>query len=515
MRTGSTGLRARTLPSLLGLLAAAALVATLAGCGGGGRDPPQASAAAAVADWGAPNADATNTRRVGGPIEARSVARLRVAWTVPLNALYTATPVVVGGVAYTQDMQSDVSAIDVASGRLRWKHVFGSADTGPNGVAVAGNRVYGATLTHAFALDTTSGRQLWSTNLARVPGEQIDMAPGASGGLVYVSTVPGNHEVVGTLWALDGASGRRVWKWEEVPASLWGHPDVNAGGGAWHPPAFDKRGGLYIGLGNPVAWPGTAEAPWGRSRPGDNRWDNSIVKLNARTGKLLWAKQVIPHDVYDWDLECPVILATAGGRRLALAGGKMGFVYAFDAETGALVWKRSVGLHNGHDGDNLRAMRGDYSRLRRGQRILPGDWGGIETPMASDGTTVYVPVNNLYVIFHNGIDQPEQQDLMQGTGEIVALDVATGRVRWDRKLPHSVYGAATVSNDVVFTTTFDGTVWGMRTDTGAVVWRSRLPAGTDAPVAIAGDTLLTGASLPLERRQHPAIVAYRLGDGAS
>jgi glucose dehydrogenase len=395
---------------------------------------------------------------------------------------------------------------------VRWTTTFDSPDTGPNGVNVVGGRVYGATLRSVFALDASSGRKLWSTNLSRVDGESIDMAPGVHGGLVYVSTVPGNHEVVGTLWALDASTGNRAWHWEEVPRGLWGRPEVNGGGGAWHPPAFDERGNLYIGLANPVAWPGTREDPWGRSRPGDNRWDNSLVKLDARTGRFLWGRQVIPHDVYDWDLECPVILAHADGRLVALAGGKMGFVYAFDAETGDLLWKRSVGLHNGHDDDNLMAMRGDYSHFEPGQRILPGDWGGIESAMASDGTTVYVPVNNLYVVYHDGIQQPEKQDLSAGTGEIVAIDIATGRVRWDRRLPHSVYGAATISNDVVFTTTFDGTVWGLDLRTGAPLWRSRLSEATDAPVAISGDTLMTAASFPLRSEgQELAIVAYRLG----
>ena len=291
---------------------------------------------------------------------------------------------------------------------------------------------------------------------------------------------------------------------------------MNAGGGAWHPPAFDERGGLYIGLANPVAWPGTREDPWGRSRPGDNRWDNSIVKLDARTGRFLWGRQVLPHDIYDWDLECPIILAHAGGRLVAIAGGKMGVVFAFDADTGALLWKRSVGIHNGHDHDDLAAMRGDYSNIRAGQRIYPGDWGGIQSAMASDGSTVYAPVNNLYTVYRNGIDQPRLQEVMSGTGEVVAIDVATGRVRWDRRLPHSVYGAATIANDVVFTTTLDGTVWGLDTRTGKQLWSAKLPEATDAPIAIAGDTLMTAASFPLRNEdQELAIVAYRLGAGGT
>jgi alcohol dehydrogenase (cytochrome c) len=429
---------------------------------------------------------------------------------MPLTAGYTATPVISGDVAYTQDSLSDVYAIDVGSGKLRWKAHLNSGDQGPNGVTIADGRVYGATNESAFALNKATGRLLWKTTLIRHVAEGIDMAPGQKDGLVYVSTVPATGGDVGTLWALDGASGRARWKWEEVPASLWGDPNVNGGGGLWHPPAFDDRGGLYIAIANPVPWPGTDTQPWGRSRPGPNRWDNSIVKLDARTGRFLWGTQVLPHDVYDWDLECPPILARVGGRKIVLTAGKMGFAFAFDAQTGTLLWKRSVGQHNGHDDDSRRAMHGEYAQFRYGVRMLPGDWGGVQTQMASDGRTLYVPVNNLYSIFHRQT-VPEQQNLAQGTGEIVAIEIATGRVRWDRRLPHSVYGGASISNDVVFTTTYDGTVWGLDVRTGATLWSARLPAGSDAPVGIAGDTILAGAGLPVEGGKNPALVAYRLG----
>jgi alcohol dehydrogenase (cytochrome c) len=494
---------------LLGLLAVAVALATTAGCGGSGDD----SATTGVRDWAAPGADLANTRHVGGPIDAASVGRLRVAWKVPLRAFYAATPMVVDGVAYTQDLQSNVYAIDAASGRVRWTHDYDQSDIGPNGVNVVDGRVYAVLPRAAIALDADSGRQLWETNLQQNESELIVMTPGVHDGRVYVSTVPGRGGAISTLWALDAETGRRLWKWEQVPRGLWGDPVVNGGGGLWHPPAFDERGGLYVAIANPVPFPGVAEAPWGSSRPGPNRWNNSIVKLDERTGRFVWGNQVLPHDIYDWDLECPPILATVGGRRVALSAGKMGFVYAFDADTGRLLWKRSVGIHNGHDDDNLLAIHGRFSRLRIGTKLYPGGWGGVETPMASDGRTVYVPVNNLPAIYTEmAYHPPSQPDPITGTGELVAIDVASGRVVWDRRLPHSPYGAATVVNDLVFTTTYEGTVWALRRGDGAVAWRARLGAGTDAPVAVAGDTLITAASLPLGEGQRLELVAYRLGD---
>jgi outer membrane protein assembly factor BamB len=498
----------------------AAVAATTLGCGGGGTDRAREArttrSASTITDgsWGAPNANLTNTRKVTGPIDAASVGRLRVAWSMPLPTLFTATPIVSGGVVYAQDMTSNVYAIDLTSGTLNWKTVYEDADNGPNGVSVGDGRVYGATTRRVFALDAATGRQLWARTLTRRQGELIDMAPGFARGSVYVSTVPAEGGVVSTLYSLDAATGRTRWSWGQVPASLWGRPEVNGGGGMWHAPALDGHGGLYASIANPVPWPGTKRYPWGRSRPGPNKWDNSIVKLDERTGRFVWGTQVLPHDVYDWDLQDPVILARSGGRAVALTAGKMGFVYAFDAGSGAMLWKRSVGLHNGHDGDDVRALHGDYSHFRLGQRILPGDWGGVQTPMASDGRTVFVPVNNLWAIYH-GQELPHQQDPLEGTGELEAIDIATGRVRWDRKLPHGDYGAASISGDVVFTTTYDGTVWALSTRSGKPLWRARLPAGNDAPLAIAGDTLVVGAGVALSKRARPALVAYRLDAGAA
>jgi outer membrane protein assembly factor BamB len=491
-------------------LGAVAIAAGLAGCGGRDHQPPTASKGA----WPLPNADVANTRHVRGPIDTTSVSRLRRAWTVPIAASgYATTPVVAGGVLYTEDLDSNVHAIDLRSGRSLWTKEYHDTNVGPNGVTVAGGRVYGATNSSAFALDQRTGRELWHTDLIRSPAEAIDMAPGYHDGTVYVSTALRTGGSVGILWALDAATGRRRWKWVQVPTGLWGHPDINAGGGLWHPPAFDGKGALYIGIGNPLPFPGTEEWPWGSSRPGANRWNNSLVKLDERTGRFVWGRQVLPHDIYDWDLECPPILAKVAGRPVVLASGKMGIVYAFDAASGKLRWKRPVGIHNGHDDDNLLALHGHAARLRVPVKIYPGNWGGVQTQMASDGRTVYVPVNNLYILY-SGQTESEQQDLMEGTGEIVALDVATGRVRWDRKLPHSVYGGATVANDVVFTTTYEGTAWGLDAHTGQVVWRSKLPAGNDAPVTVAGDTLITAGSLALDESQHLALVAYRLGGRA-
>jgi len=501
-------------------LAALAVAVAATGCGGTGeRERGRSTPRPNHAEWRLPNGDTSNTRRVGGPIDASSVRRLKLAWRVEIGPI-VANPVVARGVVYVQDMDSNVSAISLSSGRELWTHFFEQLSIGPNGVAVEGDRIYGATSTEAFAQQTRTGRVLWRRRLVRNAHEGIDMAPGLWRGAVYLSTVPVNRRRTygagarGTIWALDAGTGRPRWRWMTVPRDLWGRPDVNSGGGLWYPPAFDDDGQLYASVANPGPWAGTPRYPWGSSRLGPNRWTNSLVKLNARTGRFTWGRQVLPHDMYDWDLECPPILTQANGRPLVVVAGKMGFVYALDRASGRLVWKRSVGLHNGHDDDGRKTMAGGNGGLRSGERILPGQLGGVETPMAVDDDTVYVPVENNASI-HTGVAQGESESLLdKGGGEVVALDLASGRVKWDRRLPESAWGGVVVVNDLVFTPTFEGTVWALRAADGSVAWKARLPAGVNAPLAVVGDTLIAAAGQPLEIAQSANVVAYRLtGDG--
>jgi glucose dehydrogenase len=93
-------------------------------------------------------------------------------------------------------------------------------------------------------------------------------------------------------------------------AKLWSHSKINSGGGLWYPPAVDRHGHVFMSVANPAPLYGTKRFPNGSSRPGPDRYTNSLVVLDGRSGKLLWFRQVLPHDVRDYDLNIPAILAT-------------------------------------------------------------------------------------------------------------------------------------------------------------------------------------------------------------
>lgn len=496
----------------VGLIAAIG-AAALAGCGSSSSGEELS-----LTGSGYPGVDAANSRNAKGSIDSSNVSELEEAWSLPLTAqssygAHSSAPAIVNGIVYSQDLESNVQAIDLESGEVQWTKKYEEPDEGPNGVVVAEGLVLGATPSAAFALDQKTGKEVWSTALAKRSGEGIDMAPGYHDGLVYVSTVPLTASEaypgggVGVLWALDAKNGKKKWHFNTVPDSLWGDTEINSGGGLWQPPSFDDKGFVYFGTGNPAPYPGTPQEPFGSSRPGPNLYTNSMVKLDAATGKMQWHYQQTPHDLYDWDFQDPPLLLKAGGKELAIGAGKSGIVVALDAKTGKPVWKRPVGTHNGHDDDNLYAMRGETSKIEAGE-VFPGTLGGVIAPMATDGKSIFVPVvNHSASISASGA-------LGEGgpmTGELVAIDSASGEIQWQQELGSAAFGAPTVVNDLVFATAFEGSVYAFEAASGNEAWVATLPASINTSVSISGDTVIAPAGLAGAEGQAPEIVAFRLG----
>jgi outer membrane protein assembly factor BamB len=84
----------------------------------------------------------------------------------------------------------------------------------------------------------------------------------------------------------------------------------------------------------------------------------------------------------------------------------------------------------------------------------------------------------------------------QATGQIEALNLATGKVEWDTRVPAMPLGATTVSNDLVVTTLYTGVLIALNRTTGAIVYQRKLPTSTNAPIAIAGNAILVPAGGP-------------------
>jgi alcohol dehydrogenase (cytochrome c) len=482
-----------------------------------------------AAGWTQPDADLASTRDVASAITSTNVSKLGVAWTVPLtmstahtDGAYATTPVIVNGVVYVQDLDSDVMAISLATGKILWTHDYNSPNGGPDGVNVAGGVVYAATATAAVALDAATGAQLWSRTLTENDHEGVAMAPGYNRGTVYLSTVPANVTTQygaggqGILWALNAKTGAPEWSWNQ-DQNLWGNPGVNSGAGVWYTPSFDAQGNIYMGIANPAPIFGTKSYPLGSSRPGPNLYTDSVVKLSP-AGKLLWYYQLTPHDLYDWDLQNPPVLTTANGRPVVIDGGKAGILIELDAQTGKLLWQLPVGGHDGHENDGLlteHATSASHGLLPAQYCLEPSLYGGILTQLASNGSTAFAAVNDLALpatpVDYTGSETTVLQAVENATGEMVAVNQNTGAIVWDTLLPSSPYGAATVTNDVVFTTTFHGDLYALDAATGAILVKTPMSAGSNAPVAVDGDYVIAGAGAALSTTQRNLIIAYKLG----
>ena len=499
--------------------------------------PAGTPAPAVAAGWTLPGGNLANTRDVASAITSSNVSTLGVAWCVPMQLTgatsaagltdgYATTPVVVNGVVYTQDLESNVRAIELATGKVLWTHDYNSTNGGPDGVNVVNGVVYAATDKAAVALSAATGRQLWSRTLIGNDLEGIDMTPGYNHGTVYVLTVPVNPNkgqylggAKSALWALNAATGAPEWSWDEVQ-NLWGNPAINSGGGLWDPPTFDSQGNIYIAVANPgpigqTGWP--RGYPWGTSRPGPDLYTDSVVKLSPQ-GKLLWYYQLTPHDLYDWDLQNSPVLTTAHGQPVVIDGGKAGILIELSAQTGKLLWKLPVGVHSGHENDGLLTEHATPTSpipLPAKFTLEPGVFGGIESQLATNGTTTFAAVNNLAVPMSvKGVTESSKEfeaSIPRATGEMIAVNQDTGKIEWDDKLPSSPYGAAAVTGNVVFTTTYNGYLYAFNTATGAVLLKTPLSAGTNSPVTIDGDYVLAGAGAALAKNQQPLIIAYQLG----
>ena len=95
-------------------------------------------------------------------------------------------------------------------------------------------------------------------------------------------------------------------------------------------------------------------------------------------------------------------------------------------------------------------------------------------------------------------------------GGFAALDIKTGKMKWEENYPAAAFGSPVVINDVVFFTTFDGNVHGLDVNTGGEVWTASLPAGSNSAVTASGDTLVVPAGIASAEGQTPELVAYSI-----
>ena len=323
--------------------------------------------ASAQSDWPAYGNDPGAMRYSGlRQIDAENVARLQPAWTFRTGkAGSEAVPVVIGGVMYVT-APDGVYALVPETGALLWKHA--ASPMALRGLAYwpgAGGlhaRVFAGNGAYLLALDVTTGRPApgfgdeGRVNLkAGVLGDlkdgryALDSPPAVFGDIVITGCSNGEGSpsagAYGDIRGWDARTGKLLWTFHTVPrpgeagSETWppGAWKNRSGTNSWGFLTVDvKRGMVYVPLGSPTS------DFYGRDRAGDGLYGNSLVALDARTGAVKWYRQLVHHDLWDYDLAAPPALfdIRRGGRVIPAVAQitKMGLLFVFDRVSGEPVY---------------------------------------------------------------------------------------------------------------------------------------------------------------------------------
>jgi glucose dehydrogenase len=320
-------------------------------------------------------------------INKSNVGRLKPAWTWKADeklmagngvapGSFEVSPLMIDGVLYLSTPYNRVVALDAQTGEKIWDYDPRAYEAGqpPNGtgfvhrgVAFWSNgrqrRVFLNSRWRLISIDAETGRPvssfgeagevdltrdlLWPVNKLHYTNTSppvvyknlVILGNGVADRLVYKNDPPGD------IQAFDVITGKRVWKfnpipqkgeygnetWEDGAETRTGHTN------AWAPITLDeKRGLLYIPFGTP------SNDYYGGHRKGNALFAESLVCLDANTGRRVWHFQAVHHGLWDYDLAAPPTLGTVRingkSKDIVAVAGKTGFLYVFDRVTGDPVW---------------------------------------------------------------------------------------------------------------------------------------------------------------------------------
>ncbi|HKX79710.1 MAG TPA: membrane-bound PQQ-dependent dehydrogenase, glucose/quinate/shikimate family [Novosphingobium sp.] len=353
-------------------------------------------------------------------ITPANVSKLKVAWSVDIGTRpgFNATPIKVGDTLYTCNGNSEVFALDAATGRQRW-HYDASQGHGyicrgvayhavPGAQGLCSGRILTAnSIPSLIALDARTGqpcpgfgRNGYVDLLAGmgkvIPGYyRVTSAPAIVRGRVVVGGLVNDNQYwgvpSGVIRAFDVVTGELAWAWDmghpertgaPPPGETYTHSTPNS----WAPMSADEELGLvYVPLGNP-----SGDQFSGRRRPFDRKYGSSVVALDALTGRPRWSFQTVHNDIWDYDVASPAALVDLTGpggekRRALVQAAKRGEIYILDRATGKPIFpvtERPV-PRRGHVPEEHPSPTQPFSDAMpsfRGPRLTEQDMWGV-TPL--------------------------------------------------------------------------------------------------------------------------------------
>ncbi len=493
--------------------------------------------AGAGKEWTVFGGDSANTRySTLDQVNTGNVTNLKVAWMHSMGSVLSqeTAPLIIDGVMYlsTSSGPAYVFAIDAATGDTLWAHqpdmpsdyhsvvCCGEAN---RGVAYANGRIFFGRLDAMLvALDAKTGEQQWQTEVRPyADGFSLTSPPIIVGDKVITGHSGGEYGVRGSIQAYDQATGELIWRTYTIPGpgepgnDTWKGDSWQTGGGtAWLYGSYDADLNLiYFGTSN--------AAPWGGQNRGNdssdigqytNEGSASQLALDPDTGKLVWAYQMTPHDVWDYDgvNEAVLVDLNIGGGNVPalLKADRNGFFYVMNRANGDLVsaeplsyinWASKVDKETGRPVENpTMEFRPQLDKWARG--ICPNLIGGKNwMPMSYSEQTglVYVPTFNLCMDMVNreqefvkgsfylaqefdlAIATPGMEDAL---GEYKAWDPVNQKLVWSIKedLPF-LGGALTTAGGLLFYGNQAGILKAVDASSGNILWSFKADSGISAP----------------------------------
>ena len=392
-----------------------------------------ANKARAADDWFTMNKDYSAQRYVDlDQITPENVAGLREVCEVQLNqpVVFTSGLLMVEGTLFVATNRQTV-ALDAATCAVRWRQVLDFNEppvgAGARGLGYLDGKVFRGTPDgRVIAFDAKSGKVLWDVQASDPHKlEMFPSAPIAWRGKVFIGIAFSEAGIAGRLLALDAETGKELWRFNTTLG-------FHAGGGFWASYSLDPlTGEVFGGVSNPYP-------DWSRDvTPNDiagTAMTNSVISVDAATGRLNWHYQAVPHDEHDWDLaSTPTLYRAASGRDLVAIAGKDGRVHGIDRTARATVFNTPV-----------ETLENDSVPVdNRWKRVCPGVQGGA----MYNGTAYHPGLGMLFVgvadhctwyikdqkAENGGVPFKDWPSAAKGAapkGWITALDGETGAIVW-------------------------------------------------------------------------------------
>jgi alcohol dehydrogenase (cytochrome c) len=439
-------------------------------------------------------------------INRSNVAGLKIAWMyqMPTTHHVETSPLVIDGVMYITEPPSDVTALDLRTGRPIWSYrrtlpdrVIACCGQVNRGVAALDDALYLATIdAHLVALDAKTGRVRWDVEVADYKAAySLTLAPLAVKDKIIVGIAGAEYGISGFIDAYDAKTGKRAWRFNTIPApgqpgsETWSGESWKIGGApAWMNGSYDPELNLiYWGTGNP------SPDFVGDNRKGDNLYSDCMLALDPDTGKLKWHFQFVPHDVNDIDAtQVPQLVdgvIRGKQRKLLLLANRNGFYYVLDRTNGEFLVGKQFAKQNwtkGLDDRGRPLPNPETTPNLKGAVVYPDDDGAANWYSSS-----YSPQTKLYYLsarekgalyFRTETDfQPgkiflgatrRSLPLEEPWGAVRALDAMTGDLKWEYKLHTPPWsGLMSTAGGLVFSGTMDGEFLGLDAVNGKLLWR--------------------------------------------